>query len=43
MQVYRDDTAPLLDYYRDRLVRVDAFGEIDEVTARALDALRARR
>jgi adenylate kinase len=43
MQVYRDDTAPLLDYYRDRLVQVDAVGEIDEVTARALDALRARR
>ena len=23
-QVYRDETAPLLDYYRDRLVTVDA-------------------
>ncbi|GDY29329.1 adenylate kinase [Gandjariella thermophila] len=40
LQVYRTDTAPLLDYYRDRVVAVDAVGEIDEVTARALDALR---
>ena len=43
LQVYRSDTAPLLDYYRDRLVQVDAVGDIDEVTARALDALRARK
>ena len=43
LQVYRSDTAPLLDYYRDRLVQVDAVGDIDEITARALDALRARK
>lgn len=43
MQVYQSDTAPLLDYYRERLVKVDAVGDIDEVTARALDALRARK
>jgi adenylate kinase len=41
-QVYRDETAPLLDYYRDRLVTVDAVGSVDEVTDRVTEALRAR-
>ena len=39
MKVYRDETAPLLDYYRDELKTVDAVGELDEVFARALHAL----
>ena len=39
MKVYRDETAPLLDYYRDELKSVDAVGELDEVFARALAAL----
>ena len=39
MKVYRDETAPLLDYYRDELKSVDAVGELDEVFARALQAL----
>jgi len=38
-KVYRDETAPLLDYYKDTLVTVDAVGELDEVFARALKAL----
>jgi adenylate kinase len=37
--VYRDETAPLLDYYSEMLVTVDAVGELDEVFARALKAL----
>jgi len=37
--VYRDETAPLLDYYRDELKTVDAVGSLDEVFARALQAL----
>lgn len=41
-QVYRDDTAPLLEYYSDRLVTVPAVGSVEAVTERALDALRAR-
>jgi len=41
-QVYRDETAPLLDHYRDRLVTVDAVGSIEEITDRMTDALRAR-
>ncbi|UGU00647.1 adenylate kinase [Mycobacterium intracellulare] len=39
MKVYRDETAPLLDYYRDELRTVDAIGTLDEVFARALQAL----
>jgi adenylate kinase len=41
-QVYRQETAPLLDYYRDRLLTVDAVGDVDDVTARVLSALRDR-
>jgi adenylate kinase len=39
-QVYRQETAPLLDYYRDVLITVDAVGDVDEVTDRVLAALR---
>jgi adenylate kinase len=39
MKVYRDETAPLLDHYRDELKTVDAIGSMDEVFARALRAL----
>ena len=40
-QVYRDETAPLLEYYADRLVSVDAVGAVDEITDRVTDALRS--
>jgi adenylate kinase len=39
MKVYRDETAPLLDYYAGELKTVDAVGSLDEVFARALQAL----
>ncbi|MGZ4510582.1 MAG: adenylate kinase [Mycobacterium sp.] len=39
MKIYRDETAPLLEYYRDELKTVDAVGTLDEVFARALQAL----
>lgn len=39
MKVYRDETAALLDYYRDQSRTVDAVGTVDEVFARALKAL----
>ncbi len=39
MKVYRDETAPLLDYYSGELKTVDAVGAVDEVFARALRAL----
>ncbi|MCV7150473.1 adenylate kinase [Mycolicibacterium pyrenivorans] len=38
-KVYRDETAPLLDYYSETLATVDAVGELDEVFSRALKAL----
>ncbi len=38
-EVYRRETAPLIEYYRDLLVKVDAMGSMDEVTDRATDAL----
>jgi adenylate kinase len=39
MKVYRDETEPLLQYYRDELKTVEAVGSMDEVFARALRAL----
>ena len=41
-QLYREETAPLLQFYADRLVTVPAVGSVPDVTARALDALRTR-
>ncbi|WP_236789488.1 adenylate kinase [Amycolatopsis sp. GM8] len=42
-QVYWSETAPLLDYYHDVLIKVDGVGDVDDVSARVLDALHARR
>jgi adenylate kinase len=39
-QVYRNETAPLLDYYTDIVVTIDAVGDVEEVNERALSALR---
>ena len=39
MKVYRDETAPLLDFYQGELHTVDAVGTLDDVFARALQAL----
>lgn len=38
-EIYRSETAPLIEYYRDLLVTVDAVGTIEEITDRATDAL----
>lgn len=38
-QVYRSETAPLLQYYSDILVTVDGVGDVDQVSARVLEAL----
>jgi adenylate kinase len=40
-QVYRDETSPLLEFYSDRLITVDAVGSVEEITARVLSALRS--
>ncbi|MEU5848043.1 adenylate kinase [Saccharopolyspora shandongensis] len=42
LAVYRSETEPLLEYYQDRIVKIDAVGSIEEITARALEALRNR-
>ncbi len=39
MNVYRDETAPLIEYYSHELKTVEAVGSVDEVFARALQAL----
>jgi adenylate kinase len=39
LKVYRDETAPLLDYYTNQIVTVDAIGDVEEVSARALKAI----
>jgi adenylate kinase len=38
-RVYRDETAPLLNFYTSELKTVDAVGDLDEVFARALETL----
>lgn len=45
LAVYDEQTAPLVSYYARRgvLVGIDATGPVDDVTARATDALRAAR
>jgi adenylate kinase len=42
LEVYDDQTAPLIAYYANRgvLVGIDATGPVDDVTLRAIDALR---
>jgi adenylate kinase len=40
-EIYREQTEPLIDVYRDRgiLIEVDGMGEVDEVTKRIFEAL----
>ncbi len=40
-EVYREQTEPLIEVYRDRgiLVEVDGIGEVDQVTKRIFEAL----
>lgn len=42
-QVYVSETAPLLEYYSDILVKVSGIGSVDEVAARVMDALPSRK
>jgi adenylate kinase len=41
-KVYRDETAPLLEHYRTKLVSVDGVGSMDEIAQRLVGALPAR-
>lgn len=42
-QVYREETAPLLEYYSRILLTVDGVGDVDEISSRVLDALHERQ
>jgi adenylate kinase len=42
-QLYRTETAPLLDYYGPIVVSIDAVGDVDEVSERAVRALRGEQ
>jgi len=42
-QLYRTETAPLLDYYGPIVVSIDAVGDVNEVSERALRALRGEQ
>ncbi|GAB2501342.1 Adenylate kinase [Corynebacterium atrinae] len=37
--VYRDETAPLIDHYGEEIINIEAEGEVEEINARALEAL----
>ncbi len=41
LEVYRRDTQPVLEHYRDQVQGVDGIGTLDEVTSRLLRALGA--
>ncbi|MPZ28676.1 MAG: adenylate kinase [Micromonosporaceae bacterium] len=43
LRVYARDTAPLVDYYgaQGKLVGIDATGPVEDITVRAIDALRS--
>jgi adenylate kinase len=41
LDVYKRDTQPVLDHYRDQLHKIDGVGSLDDVTARLLGALGA--
>jgi adenylate kinase len=42
LKVYAEQTEPIMGYYekRGKLVRIDAVGEVEDVTGRAMDAVR---
>ncbi|GAA4860020.1 MULTISPECIES: adenylate kinase [Saccharopolyspora] len=42
LAVYRSETEPLLQHYGEKVITIDAVGSVEEITARALDALGAR-
>jgi adenylate kinase len=45
LEVYHSETEPIIDYYKkqDLVVTIFALGKVEEVTARAMDALRRPR
>ncbi|MBC3186020.1 adenylate kinase [Corynebacterium sp. zg-331] len=42
LKVYREETAPLIEHYGEAIVSIDAEGEVEEISARALAELGKR-
>ncbi len=42
LEVYHTETEPIIDYYRQQglIATIPALGKVDEVTARAIEALK---
>ncbi|MBN9644019.1 adenylate kinase [Corynebacterium mendelii] len=39
MKVYRDETAPLIDHYGDKIIAIEAEGSVEEINERTMTAL----
>ncbi|AWT25458.1 MULTISPECIES: adenylate kinase [Corynebacterium] len=39
LKVYREETAPLIDFYSDIIVNIDAEGTVEDISSATLDAL----
>lgn len=37
--VYRDETAPLINHYGDKIINIEAEGTVEDISARTLEAL----
>lgn len=40
LQVYRDETAPLIEHYGDKIINIAAEGTVEDISARTLAALK---
>jgi adenylate kinase len=43
LAVYHEETEPILGFYQDKVIKIDAMGSIEEITGRALEALRSHQ
>ncbi|MGN8565533.1 UNVERIFIED_CONTAM: nucleoside monophosphate kinase, partial [Campylobacter jejuni] len=39
LEVYRNETAPLIDHYKDVLLNIDAEGTVEDISTTTLNAL----
>jgi adenylate kinase len=42
LAVYQSETAPLLEYYQGKIIKIDAMGSVEQISSRAMEALRNR-
>ncbi|GAB3676781.1 adenylate kinase [Saccharopolyspora tripterygii] len=43
LAVYHEETEPILGYYQEKVLKIDALGSVEEITGRALEALRSHQ